>query len=210
MGSGDTKASVVIDDAIQVDLRVVGEPEFGAALLYFTGSKGHNIELRQRALRRGLTLNEYSLSRIDDGAVVAAATEESIYEALGLPWITPELREGIGEITAAEAGLLPTPVVPEMLRGDLHVHTDWSGDGRSTLDEMLQAATDRGLAYVAITDHAEDLAMNGLSRERVREEQAAIANARKRYPSLTVFHGAELNIGPDGTVDYDPEFLKSF
>ncbi len=210
MGSGDTKASVVIDDTIQVDLRVVSESEFGAALLYFTGSKGHNIELRQRALGRGLTLNEYSLSHIEGGAVVAAATEESIYEALGLPWITPELREGIGEITVAEAGQLPQPLDPEMLRGDLHVHTDWSGDGRSTLDEMLQAATDRGLEYVAITDHAEDLAMNGLSRERVREEQAAIADARKRYPSLTIFHGAELNIGPEGTVDYDPEFLEVF
>ncbi len=210
MGSGDTKASIVIDDAIQVDLRVVSDAEFGAALLYFTGSKGHNIELRQRALGRGLTLNEYSLSQIDDGAVVAAATEESIYEALGLPWITPELREGIGELTIAEAGLLPKPVVPKMLRGDLHVHTDWSGDGRSTLDEMLQAVTDRGLEYVAITDHGEDLAMNGLSRERVREQQAAIDAARKRYPLLTVFHGAELNIGPDGTVDYDPEFLEVF
>lgn len=210
MGSGDTKASIVIDDAMQVDLRVVEDAVFGAALLYFTGSKGHNIELRQRALDRGLTLNEYSLSRIDDGAVVAAGTEESIYEALGLPWISPELREGIGEIGTAASGLLPTPVVAEMLRGDLHVHTDWSGDGRSTLDEMLQAATDRGLEYVAITDHAEDLAMNGLSRERVREEQAAIDAARKRYPSLTIFHGAELNIGPDGTVDYDPDFLEVF
>lgn len=210
LGSGTTKASVVIDDGIQVDLRVVSEEEFGAALIYFTGSKGHNIELRQRALDRRLTLNEYSLSEIDRGAVVAARTEEAIYAVLELPWITPEMREGAGEVAAAEAGLLPKPVKESMLKGDLHVHTDWSGDGRSTLDEMLAATVERGHEYVAITDHAENLAMNGLSRERVLEEREAIEEARKRYPGLTILHGAELNIAPDGSVDYDPDFLEVF
>ncbi|MDA2979172.1 MAG: DNA polymerase/3'-5' exonuclease PolX [Actinomycetota bacterium] len=210
LASGSTKASVVIDDGIQVDLRVVAEEEFGAALMYFTGSKGHNIELRQRALDRRLTLNEYSLSEIDRGAVVAARTEQAIYAVLELPWITPELREGVGEVAAAEDGLLPKPVTASMLKGDLHVHTDWSGDGRSTLDEMLAATVERGHEYVAITDHAENLAISGLSRERVLEERDAIAEARKRYPELTILHGAELNIAPDGSVDYDAEFLELF
>jgi DNA polymerase (family 10) len=142
--------------------------------------------------------------------VVAAATEESIYDALDLPWFTPEVREGTGEIKAALDGQMPEPFEVSMLRGDLHVHSDWSGDGRSTLDEMLQAAVDRGLEYVAITDHAEDLAINGLSRERVLEEQSVLEDARKRFKKLTILHGAELNIGPDGGVDYDPEFLEVF
>lgn len=210
LGSGTTKASVVIDDAMQVDLRVVEADAFGAALLYFTGSKGHNIELRERAQKRGWTLNEYALSTIDGGDVVAAATEASIYEALELPWITPEVREGTGEIKAAEEGRLPVPFDVSMLRGDLHVHTDWSGDGRSTLEDMLTALSEQDLEYVVITDHAENLAMNGLSRERVIEEQAALAAARERFGSMTILHGAELNIGPDGSVDYDPEFLNVF
>jgi DNA polymerase (family 10) len=210
LASGATKASVVIDDGIQVDLRVVADEEFGAALVYFTGSKGHNIELRKRALDRRLTLNEYSLSEIDRGAVVAARTEEAIYAVLELPWITPELREGTDEVAAAEAGLLPKPVTASMLKGDLHVHTDWSGDGRSTLDEMLAATVERGHEYVAITDHAENLTINGLSRDRVLEERDAIVEARKRYPELTILHGAELNIAPDGSVDYDAEFIELF
>ncbi len=210
LGEGTTKASVVIDDAMQVDLRVVEGDAFGAALLYFTGNKGHNIELRQRAQDRGMTLNEYSLSDIETGDVVAAATEESIYGALDLPWFTPEVREGTGEIKAAIERKLPEPFDAATLRGDLHVHSDWSGDGRSSLDDMLGAAVELGLEYVAITDHAEDLAINGLSRERVMEERAAIDEARDRYSEITIFHGAELNIGPDGSVDYDPEFLEVF
>ena len=209
-GSGTTKASVVVDDTIQVDLRVVDDDGFGAAILYFTGSKGHNIGLRQRAMDRGWTLNEYSLSSIDTGEVVAADTEEAIYGELDLPWITPELREGTGEIGAAEAGLLPEPITEAMLRGDLHVHTDWSGDGRSSMRAMLDAAVDLGLEYVALTDHAENLAINGLSRDRVLEEQAAIEEIRSDYPGLVIFHGAELNIGPDGTLDYDDDFLDVF
>lgn len=210
LGSGLTKASIVIDDRIQVDLRVVGDDDWGAALMYFTGSKGHNIELRQRALDRGWTLNEYSLSSVENGSIVASKTEEEIYGALDLPWISPEMREGTGEISAAEGCGLPEPVVVGMIRGDLHVHTDWSGDGRSSLDEMLSSAIDRGLEYVAITDHAVDLALNGLSREQVREERAAIEAARRRFPDLLILHGAELNIGPDGSIDYDPEFLEVF
>ena len=210
LGSGSTKASVVIDDRIQVDLRVVGEDDWGAALMYFTGSKGHNIELRQRALDRGWTLNEYSLSAVDDHTVVASKTEQDIYEALGLPWVSPELREGTGEITAVVNGEFPVPVTADAIRGDLHVHTDMSGDGRSSLDEMLAAALARGLDYVAITDHAEDLALNGLSREQMLEQRAHLEEARARFPDLLILHGAELNIGPEGSVDYDAEFLEGF
>jgi DNA polymerase (family 10) len=210
LGSGGTKASVVMDDRIQVDLRVVPEAAFGAALMYFTGSKGHNIALRQRALDRGLTLNEYSLSDIDTGAVVASETEADIYHRLDLRWITPEVREDTGEIAASEDGSLPEPMHVSDLRGDLHVHTDWSGDGRSTLTEMLDAAVVRQLDYIAITDHAEDLVMNGLSRERMLEQRAEIEEIRSDYPSLEILHGAELNIGPGGSIDYDPEFLALF
>ena len=210
MGAGATKASVVVDDTMQVDLRVVDQGAFGAALLYFTGSKSHNIELRQLSLDRGWTLNEYALTQVDGGEVVAAATEEDIYAALDLPWITPEVREGAGEIKAARSGTLPRPLEVEDIRGDLHVHTTWSGDGRSSMTDMLDAAVARGLSYVALTDHAEDLAMNGLSRERVLEEREAIEAERTRLPELRILHGAELNIGRDGSVDYDPDFLRIF
>lgn len=210
MGSGSTKASVVVDDTIQVDLRVVERSALGAALLYFTGSKAHNIELRQIALRLGWTLNEYSLSDLETEEVVASGTEEGIYSALELPWITPEVREGVGEIGAAREGLLPDPIVESDIRGDLHVHTTWSGDGRSSMTEMLDAAVARGLQYVALTDHAEDLVINGLSREEVLEERVEIEAQRQRLPELTILHGAELNIGPDGGIDYDAEFLSGF
>jgi DNA polymerase (family 10) len=210
LGSGDTKASVVFDDRMQVDLRVVPEAAFGAALMYFTGSKGHNIALRQRALGLGLTLNEYSLSEIDTGAVVASLTEADIYHRLDLGWITPEMREDTGEIAASADGELPAPMHVSDLRGDLHVHTDWSGDGRSSMIDMLDAAVARRLEYIAITDHAEDLVMNGLSRERMLEQRALIDELRPDYPSLSILHGAELNIGPDGSIDYDAEFLTGF
>ncbi|MCB1247700.1 MAG: PHP domain-containing protein, partial [Acidimicrobiia bacterium] len=210
LGSGTTKASVVVDDTIQVDLRVVEAEAFGAALLYFTGSKTHNIELRQRAMDRGWTLNEYALTEVDGGAVVAAASEEDIYEALDMAWIPPEMREGAGEVAAAGDRELPERFDSSMLRGDLHFHSDWSGDGRSSLEDMLSAAADRGLEYVAVTDHAEDLAMNGLSRDRMLAQRAAIEQLRERFPGLTILHGAELNIDPDGGVDYDAAFLDGF
>lgn len=210
LGSGGTKASVVMDDRVQVDLRVVPEAAFGAALMYFTGSKAHNIALRQRSLDRGLTLNEYSLSEIDTGTIVASHTEADIYHRLDLRWITPEVRDGSGEIAASGDGSLPEPMHVSDLRGDLHVHTDWSGDGRSSLREMLDAAVVRRLEYIAITDHAEDLVMNGLSRERMLDQRGEIDEMRSDYPSLVILHGAELNIGPDGSIDYDPEFLELF
>jgi DNA polymerase (family 10) len=205
---GDTKTSILTDGGIQVDLRVVAPSQLGAALLYFTGSKEHNIELRQRAIDRGLLLNEYALS--DGDRVVASRTEKAVYRGLGLPFVAPELREGHGEIAAAAEGSLPRLVTEDDIRGDLHVHSTWSGDGRSPLEDMVAAAADRGLAYLAITEHGEDLTINGLSREEVRRERRILERLRHRYPDLHILHGAELNIGPDGSLDYDTDFLLEF
>jgi DNA polymerase (family 10) len=210
LGTGGTKASVVVDDKMQVDLRVVPEKSFGAAWLYFTGSKGHNIELRQRSLDRGATLNEYALSSLSSGRAIAARTESEIYAELSLQWITPEVRDGAGEIAAADAGALPVPIRVEDIKGDLHVHTDRSGDGRSSLTAMLDAAAEWGLEYVAITDHGEDLSINGLSRAEMLDQHAEIEEQRALRPDMAILTGVELNIGADGSVDYDPDFLELF
>ena len=177
LGRGESKTSVVTRRGTQVDLRVVAAHQLGAALLYFTGSKGHNIKLRQRALARGLTLNEYALSELDGGRVVASETEEQIYAALGLPWIPPVLREDAGEIDAAERGALPRPIGPVI--GDFHVHTTVSGDGRSTLEEVVAAARARGYRVLAITDHAEGT-LSGVGREALLEQRAQIRALQAR------------------------------
>jgi len=195
-------------ESIQVDVRVVEPDQWGSASLYFTGSKEHNIALRQRALARGWMLNEYGL--MDEDTVVASATEEDIYRALDLDFIPPELREDLGEIEAAAEGNLPDLVDVDDIRGDLHVHSTWSGDGRSSLEDMVAAAAGRGLDYIAITEHAEDLSINGLSRDQVAEERAVLDELRGRYPELAILHGSELNIDPDGGVDYDAAFLAGF
>ncbi len=205
---GDAKTSVVTHRGTLIDLRVVAEHQLGAARLYFTGSKGHNIKLRQRALGRGWTLNEYALSEIDGGKVVASETEEQIYAALGLAFIPPWLREDCGEIEAAEKGELPKPI--GALYGDFHVHTTVSGDGRSTLEDVVAAAKARGYRVLAITDHAEGT-LSGVSREVFLEQRAAIRAMQKELgDSLTLLHGVELNIGRDGQLDYDAEFRASF
>ncbi len=210
LGHGTTKSSVVTRNGLQIDLRVVQPGEFGAATLYFTGSKQHNIELRQRALAAGQTLNEYALADAETNEVIAAATEEDIYAALGLAYIPPEMREGTGEIALAASGSLPDLVTEGDIRGDLHVHSTWSGDGRSSLDDMIATAAGRGYRYVAVTEHAENLAINGLSRDEVLAEREEIARLRDEYPKLTILHGAELNIAPDGSLDYDDDFLMGF
>jgi len=208
LAHGEGKTSVVTRRGIQVDLRVVAEHQLGAALLYFTGSKGHNIKLRTRALARGLTLNEYSLSELEGGRVVASETEASIYAALGLAYIPPVLREDAGEIEAAESGRLPAAM--PSLNGDFHVHTTVSGDARSPLEDMVRAAQARGYRVLAITDHAEGTRA-GASRaalleqaERIRALQAELGE------QLFLLHGVELNIGPEGELDYDPEFRRGF
>jgi DNA polymerase (family 10) len=208
LGRGEAKTSVVTRRGTQIDLRVVKAHQLGAAQLYFTGSKGHNIKLRQRALARGWTLNEYALAELEGGQVIASATEEEIYRALGLAWIPPHLREDGGEIEAAERGALPRPIGDPI--GDFHVHTSLSGDGRSPLEEVVQAAIARGARVLAITDHAEGT-VAGVGREPLLEQRAQIrALQAKLGDSLTLLHGAELNIGEGGGLDYDPEFRRGF
>ncbi len=205
---GESKTSVVTHRGTQVDLRVVAEHQLGAACLYFTGSKGHNIKLRQRAIGRGLTLNEYALSEVSSGRVVASETEEQIYAALGLPYIPPVLREDAGEIEAAESGTLPRPIGDVI--GDFHVHTSLSGDGRSTLEEVVAAARARGHRVLAISDHAEGT-LSGVGREALLEQRAQLREMQAALgDSLRLLHGVELNIGPSGELDYDPEFRNSF
>lgn len=210
VGSGDTKTSVVTRDGLSVDLRVVADASFGAALAYFTGSKGHNIALRQRAIDRGWKLSEYALSDAETDAVVAGGTEQEVYAALDLAWVTPELREDAGEVELAATGDLPRLVEVGDLRGDLHDHTDWSGDGRNTLEEMVAAAAERGLDYLAITDHAEDLRINGVDRAGMRRQRRELRQLEQQRGDLRLLHGAELNIGTEGGIDYDPEFLAEF
>jgi DNA polymerase (family 10) len=208
IGRGASKTSVVTRRGTQVDLRVVAAHQIGAALLYFTGSKGHNIKLRMRALARGWTLNEYALSEIEGGRVVASETEEQIYAALGLPFIPPVLREDAGEIEAAEKGELPRPIPPVI--GDFHVHTTVSGDGRSPLAEVVAAARARGYRVLAITDHAEGT-LSGVSRDALLEQRARFRALQAELgDSLRLLHGVELNIGAEGELDYDLEFRRSF
>ncbi len=205
---GANKTSIVTHRGTQVDLRVVAAHQLGAARLYFTGSKGHNIKLRQRALGRGWTLNEYALSELEGGKVIASETEEQIYDALGLAWIPPVLREDQGEIELAEKRTLPRPM--GAVTGDFHVHTDVSGDGRSPLAEVVAAAKARGYRVLAITDHAEGT-LSGVGRDALLDQRAKIAAMQKELgDSLTLLHGIELNIGPAGELDYDLEFRKGF
>jgi DNA polymerase (family 10) len=205
---GDAKTSVVTRRGTQVDVRVVAAHQLGAARLYFTGSKGHNIKLRQRALGRGWTLNEYALSEIEGGRVVAGETEEQIYAALGLPWIPPVLREDAGEIEAAENGTLPRPIGDVI--GDFHVHTSLSGDGRSPIEQVIEKAKARGHRVLAITEHAEGT-VSGVGREPLLEQRARMRALQAALgDSLKLLHGVELNIGPHGELDYDPEFRAGF
>jgi DNA polymerase (family 10) len=207
LARGDAKTSIVTRRGTQIDLRVVQQKQLGAARLYFTGSKGHNIKLRQRALARGWTLNEYALSSLEGGQIVASETEEQIYQALGLPWIDPVLREDCGEIEAAESGALPRKA---RVIGDFHVHTSVSGDGRSSLEEVALAAKARGYAALAITDHAEGT-LPGVGREALLEQRARIRELQARLgDSPKLLHGVELNIGPQGELDYDEEFRRGF
>jgi DNA polymerase (family X) len=207
---GETKTSVVTRRGIQIDVRVVTAGQLGAAMLYFTGSKAHNVKLRQRALSRGLTLNEYALTEVATGRLVAAETEEAIYAALGLPFIPPVLREDAGEIEASERGALPRAIDPSRVIGDFHVHTSVSGDGRSDLADVVAAARARGYRVLAITDHAEGT-VSGVSRDAFLEQRARIAAMRAELgDSLVLLHGVELNIGPNGELDYDLEFRRAF
>ena len=170
-----------------------------------------HIKLRQRAMDKGWLLNEYALEEAETGKVVASETEEAIYEALGLPWIPEVLREDDGEIEAAEKGHLPRAITLDELRGDLHVHTDLSGDGRSPLVDMVAAAKARGYRFLAITEHAEDIPLQGVKRDALLDQRQKVQALQKELgDELTLLHGVELNIGPEGGLDYDHEFRMLF
>jgi DNA polymerase (family X) len=207
LAHGDTKSSVLLWGGFQADLRLVNRDSQGAALQYFTGSKPHNIVLRDRAIKRGLKLNEYGLFKNDNGEPVAGRTEEEIYRALDLAFIPPELRENRGEIEAAERGTLPGLVTLTDLRGDLHMHTTAS-DGRADAETMALAARAAGLSYIAITDHSQALAMaNGLDERRALEHARRIRDLNARLDGITVLAGIECDIRSDGTMDLATDCL---
>jgi DNA polymerase (family 10) len=204
---GRTKSSIRTAAGLQVDLRVVPPAAWGAALQYFTGSKAHNIRTRELAARQGLKLSEYGLFRAGGEELVVAETEEEVYAQLGLPWIPPELREDRGELEAALAGELPALLSVRDIRGDLHTHTSLT-DGVATLVEMVAAARARGLRYYAVTDHAKDLPMQRMTDAKMlaqREQLRGLDAGR-----MALLHGTELNIDPDGGVDWDAGFLSGF
>ncbi|MEU7413923.1 DNA polymerase/3'-5' exonuclease PolX [Streptomyces sp. NPDC042638] len=206
---GSKKTSVRTGKGLQVDLRVVPPESWGAAMQYFTGSKAHNIRTRTIAVHQGLKLSEYGLFDTGSGESVASRTEEEVYARLGLPWVPPTLREDRGEIEAALRGELPEVVTERDIRGDLHTHTDLT-DGLAPLEAMVEAAAERGYAYYAVTDHAPDLYMQRMTREKIlaqRERLRELDGTRRR---MRLLHGTELNIGPEGEVDWPEEFLAGF
>jgi DNA polymerase (family X) len=210
LAHGGAKTSVVLRSGLQVDLRPFAEDSLGAALQYFTGSKAHNVALRERALRRGLKLNEYGVWRVEDGARIAGATEEDVYAALDLALVPPELREDRGEIEAAAAGGLPRLVELGDVKGDLHAHTTES-DGRDSLEAMVNAARRRGLAYLGITDHSRSIPSpkqgRGMDEARCLAHAKRVRAFQERVPDLRLLTGIEVDILPDGTLDMADDVL---
>ncbi len=207
LAAGDTKGSVVLHNGLQVDLRVVPPESYGAALHYFTGSKAHNIKIRTIARERGLKVNEYGIFRGEKR--IAGEEEDDVFEVLGMQWIPPEMREDRGEIEAALEGRLPTPVSLKDIRGDPHMHSKWS-DGANTIREMALAARALGYEYIAITDHSPRVRVaGGLTPERLRERQKEIDAINEELGDIRVLSGAEVDILPDGSLDYPDEVLAS-
>ncbi len=218
---GDTKTSVRISTdrngrpgTIQVDLRVVPVDCWGAALQYFTGSQAHNVATREIAVRKKLKLSEYGLFDTESGDLVASATEEEIYQRLGLDWVPPPMREDAGEVQAAQRRELPVLVQIGDLQGDLHSHTNLT-DGVATLDEMVAAARARGYAYFAVTDHAPNLFMQRMTLDKMLEQREAVRKLEESLavdggPLMSLLHGTELNIAADGTVDWPDDILAGF
>jgi DNA polymerase (family 10) len=192
-----------------MDLRVLPPDAWGAGLQYFTGSKAHNIRVRTIAVHHGLKLSEYGLFEVESGDLVVSRTEEEVYGRLGLPWIPPALREDRGEVEAGLRGELPELVTQQDLRGDLHTHTDLT-DGLATLEDMVAAAADRGYAYYAVTDHAPNLYMQRMTDEKMLAQRERVRALDGRHRRMRLLHGTELNIDPDGGVDWPEEFLAGF
>ena len=219
LGAGETKGSVLLHSGLQVDLRVIPGRSFGAALQYFTGSKEHNVAVRTRAVRQGLRVNEWGVFRVpedaspdelgkEDGERLAGDTEEGVYEALGMAWVPPVLRENRGEVEAAVAGELPELVRLDQIKGDLQMHSTWS-DGAVSLEEMALACRDLGYEYIAITDHSQAMAMvQGLTPVRAREQWAEIDEIRERIDGIEIFKSVEIDILKDGSLDMPDDVLE--
>jgi DNA polymerase (family X) len=208
LARGETKSSVLLADGFQADLRLVPADSLGAAQQYFTGSKAHNIALRDRAIQQGLKLNEYGLFRLDGDVKIAGETEAGIYDALGLAFVPPELRENRGEIAAAAERTLPRLVTLQELRGDLHMHTTRT-DGRADAETMAMAARAAGLEYIAITDHSRAVAMaNGLDEAGAIDHARSIRSLNEQLEGITVLAGIECDIRPDGTMDLADDCLS--
>jgi DNA polymerase (family X) len=209
IAQGDTKTSFISTLGPQVDLRVVPLEVWGAAMIYFTGSKAHNIRIREMAVRKGLKLSEYGLFEAKTGTLIVAETEEQVYERLGLPYFEPTLREDRGEVEAALAGELPDVIEQRQMKGDLHTHTKLT-DGLATLEEMLQVAAARKYAYYAVTDHAPNLFMQRMTDAKMLAQRAQLEKLRGKYPKMALLHGSELNIDAEGAVDWEADFLEGF
>lgn len=204
---GENKVSIRLRGGMQVDVRLLPPESFGAAMQYFTGSKSHNVALRQRALKMGFTLNEYALARLDTNEPVAGRTEEEVYAKLGLDFIPPELRENCGEIEAAEKHALPRLITEQDIQGDVHMHT-LETDGRCTLEEMADAARKRGYKYIAVTEHSKNLAFaNGLDDKRALQHIQRVHEADKQIEGMKVFAGIEVDILADGSLDLSDDVL---
>jgi DNA polymerase (family 10) len=206
VASGPAKTTIRTASGLTADLRVVPLDAWGAALQYFTGSTAHNVAIRQIAIRQKLKLSEYGLFEADTGKLIVSRTEEEVYARLGLEWIPPAMREDRGEIEAAAAGRIPRLVRENDLRGDLHTHTDLT-DGVASLEAMVAAARQRGYEYYAVTDHAPDLVMQRMTDEKMLAQRDQV---RALDTGLELLHGTELNIGPDGSVDWGADFLAGF
>jgi len=218
IGSGPTKTSIRTDAGLQIDLRVVPLDCWGAALQYFTGSQAHNVAVREIAVRKKLKLSEYGLFNAETGELIVSRTEEEVYRRLGMPWIPPTLREHCGEVEAALRGGLPELVTEQDVRGDLHTHTDLT-DGVASLDEMVAKAQARGYAYYAVTDHAPNLFMQRMTDEKMLAQREQVRRLGAQLEAgapgpggepMVLLHGTELNIAPDGTVDWPASFLDGF
>jgi DNA polymerase (family 10) len=206
---GGTKTSILTPRGLQVDLRVIPPSCWGAALQYFTGSKAHNVKVRELAVRQKLKLSEYGLFDAGTDELIVAETEEEVYERLGLPWIPPTMREDRGEVEAARKGELPQVVQLGDIRGDLHTHTDLT-DGLAPLERMLETSAAMGHSYYAVTDHAPNLFMQRMTDAKMLQQRDRLRALQADYPKMTLLHGTELNIDPDGGVDWPAEFLEGF
>jgi DNA polymerase (family 10) len=209
IGSGPTKTSVRTDAGLQVDLRVIPLDAWGAALQYFTGSQAHNVRVREIAVRKKLKLSEYGLFDAGSGELIVSRTEAEVYDRLGMAWIPPTLREDTGEVQAALRGELPALVTEGDIRGDLHTHTDLT-DGVASLADMVATARARGYEYYAVTDHAPNLFMQRMTDEKMLAQREQVRRLAEQSQPMTLLHGTELNIAPDGSVDWDSGFLAGF